>query len=474
MNNRGKKIYIVIWMTCLILLGVYYFAFAPKDSSYSEEENRNYAAFPMISAETLFSGEFGEELEAYLVDRFPIRNGIIRKVNEVQSLISLATHEEYLLVAEDVVDPLDQENFEDNIDELLSELTVDNDKEEWGNQDFVENGDSSEPEEISEVVEDVENPPIEAKPEISPDTFAATLNVVMQMNGETYYKGSYQKENVLSVTAVLNRYAELLPENGKLMFTVVPQSIVGNQFVNTKDKTAFYAEWDEVVNAMSSDNVYAFDTAEILSDAIRKGEYVYFRTDMHWTPYGSYLLYKEMVERAGKEAADYAEDYLHTMETPFYGTYYRDNPSAYADVIPDELDIVRPDFDLEWRRITAKDEYKEIDFINMNAKSNDRYTVYLGGPAGPWTYAECENGEEENCLVLTDSFGLGYIPFLTQNYKQVHYYDPRYYNYEEVGYDVAEMIEMYHIQDIYVIVGDLHSFDSGFLLSYAKEQLSVN
>lgn len=385
MNNRGKKIYIVIWMTCLILLGVYYFAFAPKDSSYSEEENRNYAAFPMISAETLFSGEFGEELEAYLVDRFPIRNGIISKVNEVQSLISLATHEEYLLVAEDVVDPLDQENFEDNIDELLSELTVDNDKEEWGNQDFVENGDSSEPEEISEVVEDVENPPIEAKPEISPDTFAATLNVVMQMNGETYYKGSYQKENVLSVTAVLNRYAELLPENGKLMFTVVPQSIVGNQFVNTKDKTAFY-----------------------------------------------------------------------------------------ADVIADELDIVRPDFDLEWRRITAKDEYKEIDFINMNAKSNDRYTVYLGGPAGPWTYAECENGEEENCLVLTDSFGLGYIPFLAQNYKQVHYYDPRYYNYEEVGYDVAEMIEMYHIQDIYVIVGDLHSFDSGFLLSYAKEQLSVN
>ena len=150
MNNRGIKIYIVIWMTCLILLGVYYFAFAPKDSSYSEEENRNYAAFPMMSAETLLSGDFGEEMEAYLVDRFPIRNGIISKVNEVQSLISLATHEEYLLVAEDVVEPLDQENFEDNIDELLSELTVDNDKEELGNQDFVETGDSTESEEISE------------------------------------------------------------------------------------------------------------------------------------------------------------------------------------------------------------------------------------------------------------------------------------------------------------------------------------
>ena len=159
------------------------------------------------------------------------------------------------------------------------------------------------------------------------------------------------------------------------------------------------------------------------------------------------------------------------METPFRGTYYRDDPSAYTDVTPDDLDILKPNVSLEWRRITGKDEYKLIDFINMKAKSNDRYTVYLSGPAGPWTYAECDNGKEENCLVLMDSFGLGYLPFLTANYKQVHYYDPRYFDKNVVGYSVAEMIEKYNIQDIYVVVGDLHSFDSSFLLSYANEQL---
>ena len=84
-----------------------------------------------------------------------------------------------------------------------------------------------------------------------------------------------------------------------------------------------------------------------------------------------------------------------------------------------------------------------------------------------------ENDEPENCLLITDSFGLGFLPFLTANYGQVHYYDPRYYEQSDVGYTVAEMIEKYEIKDIYVVVGDLHSFNSGFLTSTANKQLGV-
>jgi 16S rRNA (cytosine967-C5)-methyltransferase len=77
----------------------------------------------------------------------------------------------------------------------------------------------------------------------------------------------------------------------------------------------------------------------------------------------------------------------------------------------------------------------------------------------------------ENCLVLTDSFGLSFVPFLTGNYKQVHYYDPRYYDEAAVGHTVAEMIEKYDIRDIYVVVGGLHCFESSFLITKANKQL---
>ena len=195
---------------------------------------------------------------------------------------------------------------------------------------------------------------------------------------------------------------------------------------------------------------------------------------MHWNPYGSYLVYSEMAKQAGKVPCSYTDDFELTVESPFRGTYYRDNPSAYMGVEPDVLDLLMPKFDLEWRRITSGDEYKLIDFLDFNARANDRYTVYLGGPAGPWTYAECDNGQEENCLVITDSFGLGFIPFLTTNYGQVHYYDARYFSQDATGCTVAEMMEKYAIQDIYVVVGDLHSFDSSFILSSVNNQLGAN
>ena len=138
---------------------------------------------------------------------------------------------------------------------------------------------------------------------------------------------------------------------------------------------------------------------------------------------------------------------------------------------PDDLTLVTPKFGLEWRRITGPDEYKVIPFLNMNAKKNDRYTVYLGGPSGPWTYAQCDNGKENNCLVITDSFGLAFVPMVTQNYGQVHYYDPRYFDKRTVGGSVADMIKKYDIKDVYVVVGDLHAYSSGFLITQLSNQL---
>lgn len=459
-------VFLSLWMLLLLALGSYYLIFAPRGSEYSETENRNLSGFPEFTFKTVFSGEFGEEFETYLLDRFPARNAMITLTNRFESLLSFATHEDYLLIAPDVDDPLVDDEVSVNLDDLLSDLDQSNDE-----PSVPEISDTSEDISIPEASEDVENPAITPKPPAKLEDYPNWLGVYMDKgNGQDIVR-NYSRTNVAAVTAVLNKYAALLPENGKLMFTVVPQSKYANQFVNSSVKNSFYADWDDVVNGLGADNVYAFDTAEILSEAIKKGEYVYFRTDMHWNPYGSYLVYSQMAERAGKTPCSYTDDFDLTVEQPFRGTYYRDNPAAYMYVEADTLDLLMPKFPLEWRRIVSGDNYKLIDFLDFNARSNDRYTVYLGGPAGPWTYAECENGETENCLVITDSFGLGFIPFLTTNYKQVHYYDTRYFDPAAVGGSVADMIEKYGIQDIYFVVGDLHSFDGSFIISGVNSQL---
>ena len=457
--------FVAAWMAGLLALGAYYVFLAPRDSAYSEEENRNLTGFPEFSLESLVSGEFTGDFEAWLLDHFPGRNRVISATGKLEGAFSLATHEEYLQIAEGPKDLLDAEQDEESLDDLLQDFTP----AETTAPTVPPATEPAQTEATTEPTEPKETFP--AKPPVTLEDFPETLGVYMDRGkGEDRVKG-YSLKKVAAVTAVLNKYAALLPEGGALSFTVVPQSSVGNRFVNAAEKVSFYATWDDVVYGLGADNVFPVDAAQVLSQAIAQEEYVYFRTDMHWTPYGSYLVYREMVQQAGKTPCSYTEDFDMTVEEPFRGTYYRDNPGAYSGVEPDALELLMPKFPLEWRRTTAPDEYKLIDFLNFNAKKNDRYTVYLGGPAGPWTYAQCDNGETENCLLITDSFGLGYLPFLTANYAQVHYYDPRYYEADQVGYTVAEMIEKYEIQDIYVVVGDLHSFESGFLTTNANQQL---
>lgn len=462
MKTTVIKIYIALWLLLISVLGGYYLLFAPWESAYTETENRTLAAFPHLTFQSVFSGEFGEEFETYLLDRFPIRDTAISAVNRFQSFVSLASHEDYLLIAENVDDPLDSEVSLEDMDSLLEDL----------NKDPATPPDTSDCPEPTPDVTPQENPPIVEKPQANPEDFPATLGMYMDLGGGPVAVQSYSRTNVLAVTAVLNKYAALLPKNGKLMFTMGPPSYMVNRFVNAKNKVSFYNTWDEVINGMSADNVYAFDSAEILSGAIQNGEYVAFRTDNHWTPYGAYLVYQKMAAQAGKELCSYPDDFKITTEEPFRGTYYRDNPTAYLNVKPDTLERVMPKIPVEWRQITGIDSYVVKPFLDLNANKNDRYTVYLGGPGGPWRYAQCDNGQEENCLVITDSFGLTVIPYLTANYGQVHYYDARYYNSDVVGYTVAEMIEKYNIHDIYVIVADFHTFNSGFLITNANRHLN--
>lgn len=464
--------YITLWAVLLVLLGTYYVCFAPRDSEFSESENRTLAAFPEVTAESVFSGDFGQQIENYLLDRFPGRNTVIMAVNRLENAASFASHEEYLLIAEDVEDPLDTGDYQGDLDALLAEMEENMEPPTESAETKLTEPVAADPE-LTEPVETepVENPPIEVKQPVSIEDYPLILGMYMDTgSGETELK-TYNRVQVAGLTAVLNKYAQLLPENGKLMFTIGPPSYLVQRFVNAEEKVAFHNTWDEAINGLSRDNVYAFDSSEILSEAIKKGEYVSFRTDNHWTPYGAYLIYSQMAARAGKELVNYPEDFEITVEEPFRGTYYRDNPSAYMSVEPDTLERLMPKIGVEYRQITGKDEYKVIDFLDLNASKSDRYAVYLGGPGGPWRYVECDNEETENCLVVTDSFGLTVIPYLTGNYKQIHYYDARYYNRGMVGYTVAEMIEKYNIHDIYVIVADFHSFNSGFLMSTANWHL---
>jgi len=306
------------------------------------------------------------------------------------------------------------------------------------------------------------------KPEPKAEDFPQSMGVYMQVNSQRSALQNFGRSQIIDFTGVLNRFADLLPEGGTLSFTMVPQSSFTNRFATAAGREALYSDFEPCIRAFSRDNVFAVSATEILGNAMLRDEYVYFRTDMHWTPYGTHLVYSEMVSAIGFKPTPY-EDFAMSVEQPFLGTYYRDNPTGYMRDNADVLELIEPKAPYEFLRVTAPGVTTAIPLLNENAKANDRYTVYLGGPAGPWSILRSDNDKTENCLVLTDSFGLAFVPMLAGQYREVHYYDPRYFNAATVGASVSELIELHGIKDIFVVVGDLHAFNSDFIYQAAAQ-----
>ena len=464
------RFFTVLWVAALAALGLYYLLLSPRESRFDEEENRALSAAPELSAETVLGGELSRSMEDWMADHVPQRRAVIRFSQRLRDTLSLANYTDSLEILSRTDDALagelDEAALEELADALLDEAAPSPDlTPEPTPEPAPEPSPEPTPEPSPEPTP--KNP---EKPPVNPDDFPDYVTVHLDYDDRSYDHYTYTKKSVLALTSVLDRLAACLPEDGTLVYTMVPQASVGNRFVNASDKRAFTSDDAALIEAVGARNVHAVSAANILGEAIREGQYVYFRTDMHWTPLGTWLVYREMAALAGLTPVE-REAFDIRVETPFRGTYYRDHPTNYMVNNPDDLELLSPRFALEWRRVTAPDDYQLIPFLDENARANDRYTVYLGGPAGPWTYAQCDNGMTDNCLVVTDSFGLAFVPLVTQHYAQVHYYDPRYFSASTAGGSVKELIEKYQIKDIYVVVGDLHSYNSEFLLYQVSGQL---
>ena len=65
-------------------------------------------------------------------------------------------------------------------------------------------------------------------------------------------------------------------------------------------------------------------------------------------------------------------------------------------------------------------------FFKENLKVADKYPVFLNGNQG---YVKIENPTAKGgtLLVVRDSFGQNFVPFLAHNYKEIYMIDLRYY-----------------------------------------------
>lgn len=248
-----------------------------------------------------------------------------------------------------------------------------------------------------------------------------------------------EEKNIARLDAFIKKYSELLGDtNVYAMLVPTAADILADKL------PPFTSEYDQEalldrVAAMLGDNF--IDTREELMQ--HKNEYLYYKTDHHWTALGAYYAYRAWAQ-AQKIPVREQEDYkISTGSEEFYGTLYsKVNIQMPADTVllyEDERSY-RVEYDMD-----GKPQKSMFSMKRLSEK--DKYMVYLdGNHALTQIQQQGQKKTEKKLLVIKDSYAHTFVPFLAQDYDEVIMVDFRYNKMP-----VSMIIENYGITDILVL-----------------------
>ncbi|MBB6733687.1 hypothetical protein H7C18_22435 [Cohnella sp. CBP 2801] len=165
-----------------------------------------------------------------------------------------------------------------------------------------------------------------------------------------------------------------------------------------------------------------------------KDEYLFFRTDHHWTALGAYYAYVRLMETMDEQPVA-LDQYKTGTISPFLGSDYKATKSERLGKSPDSIAYYVPFADYAYTARTTTGKTIKLRAVDPDyaKQGNGDYAVFLGGdfPSG-----EIETGSKNGrkLLVVKDSYANALIPFLIPHFETIGYIDPRYFHGQLADY----------------------------------------
>lgn len=157
-------------------------------------------------------------------------------------------------------------------------------------------------------------------------------------------------------------------------------------------------------------------------------EYLYFRTDHHWTQLGAYYAYQKFCEVKGVPANP-LNSYDSKVFDGFLGSLYARCKSEKMEANPDYVLALYPHSNSTMTVYPADGNTFEWPVINDVSKYNSgvKYSAFIAGD-NPLTYIHNNDKEDgSTAIVIKESFGNAFVPFLVDHYEHIYVIDYRYY-----------------------------------------------
>ena len=153
-----------------------------------------------------------------------------------------------------------------------------------------------------------------------------------------------------------------------------------------------------------------------------KDEEIYYRTDHHWTSLGAYYGYTALMEAMGMEPIPLDESAKVTVSDSFYGTIF--SSSGVRWVAPDHIDRYISGDGLKVTSYFDSTPTEGSLYVDSYLDKKDKYSSFLGGNQ-PLCVIQTQHTDAPKVLVIRDSYTDSLAPFLTQNFSEIHLFDPR-------------------------------------------------
>ncbi len=230
--------------------------------------------------------------------------------------------------------------------------------------------------------------------------------------------GGFDEEYVGKGLSALNKFADKHP--GKPMyFLLAPtsQEVYSELFPQGApigSQSELFEFCRENLPSMTAINV-------IPTLKAHSADYIYYRTDHHWTTFGAYLAYYDAARSMGFKPSELNEFDIEHASDSFRGTLF--SKTLDNGVAPDIIDYYHLRGEEPVTLTIGENTYDSLYFRDFLA-AKDKYSSYLGQNSPQMEITTSVEGP--SLLIFKDSYAHCMIPFLTAHYSRITVLDMRY------------------------------------------------
>ena len=395
-----------------ILIGGFIGLLIPLRPETSESEKRDLTDFPTPTAETFLNGEFFSEISTWYADTFPFREALSTANAKFKSLYGITSEELH-------GGPVEADEIPDADAEITATPT---------------------PSETPSPEVQEEDGTVHAEPEK-----AGTIYIADNRGFELY---GFSIDGANDYINMINNAASQLNGLATVYDILVPTSIAVNLDEEMQQQVGSSNQGDafDYIYGHLDSSIVQVPLLDILKS--HNSEYLYFNTDHHWTADGAYYAYQELMKQKGVEPSPLSA-YIRNEYPGFVGTFY--SFSEKSDALLNNPDTVvtytpKATNDMTYTDTNGESHSWYIVMDPTDYGQGSKYSCFIGGDQ---PYCRIDNPEitdGSSCVVIKESYGNAFVPFLVNSYQTVHVIDYRYFTE-----NLVDFVKENNVQDVIYI-----------------------